>query len=52
MTDDGVIFEDYLAGQGRFKNTPARQGQEKSLEMLNFKALCVLQDTTAYSYLC
>ena len=52
MTDDDVIFEGYLAGQGRFKNTPARQGQQKSLEMLNFKALCVLQDTTGYSYLC
>ena len=43
--DDGVIFEGYLAGQGRLKNTPARKGQQKSLEMLNFKALCVLQDT-------
>ena len=52
MTDDGVIFEGYLVGQGRLKNTPARKGQQKSLEMLNFKALCVLQDTTGRGYLC
>lgn len=37
MTDDGVIFEDYLAGQRRFKNTPARQGQQKSLETVEFQ---------------
>ena len=29
----------------KLKHTPAYSRQQKSLEMLNFKALCVLQDT-------